>query len=317
MSTSTEQQVGIDSPRHRSNRDIDSFIVHGEFHIELEWAMQELAHYLNEIDVLEAGANFADLGLASRRQAQRPSIVTFVDGVAKTVDDPKLLRDEVNTQKGSFALLRLDGVMRSRDGMSTQGISTLIGDLRAANQNENIDGILIEANTGGGEVTAGQMLLSAIEQSPKAVVVYAHFLASGGVMGTLAADEIIASGPQARIGSIGTYVTLDKTIGNWYSRYYEEIYADKSTNKNADWRAYLRGDYGPIRNMVNKTNDTFLEQVMAYRELRGDSSKIEDTLSGQVFFAKEAKSRGLIDGIGSFQYAINRLAANVRRRKSK
>lgn len=313
MSIDQPQGELLDTRHVKSNRVIDSFIANGaEFAIDKEWALQELSNYLHELEALESGVDFTALGMYTRRAAHRPGVITVLNGQPKIINDPAVLKNEDMTPTGSFALLRLQGVMRGQDGISTQGITSLVDQMRMASMNDNIEGILIEANTGGGEVTAGQMLMSAIEQSPKAVVVYAHMLASGGIMGTLPADEIIASGKQARFGSIGTYITIDKTVREWYSRYYEDIYADKSTNKNADWRAYLRGDNGPIQQMVNKTNDIFLDQVKAYRTLRGN---VEDTLSGSMFFADEAKRRGLVDGIGSFDYAVKRLAANVRRRK--
>jgi ClpP class serine protease len=67
----------------------------------------------------------------------------------------------------------------------------------------------------------------------------------------------------------------------------------------------------PLRQSINRSNDNFLKEVQQYRPLRGD---VENTLSGELFYAKDAKSRGLVDGVGSFQYAVQRLSANVRRR---
>jgi len=203
--------------------------------------------------------------------------------------------------------------MRSSDGLSTRGINSLIQNFNDALTNPNIEGILLEVNTGGGEVTAAQMLKSAIEQSPKAVVVYAHMMASGGVLGTLTADEIVASGPLARIGSIGTFITISKRFAEWYNENYTDIYADKSGNKNKSFRSLLKGDLSALKQDVNSTNEYFLKEVQKYRQLRGDT---DVTLSGELFYAGDAKRRGLIDGIGGFQYAVKRLQANVKLRKN-
>jgi ClpP class serine protease len=295
-----------------SNSDVDFFIAHGEFEIDHAFAMQEFTWYLQELAEIRAGLPYEALGIAERRRRSMPGIIT---AASKRVSDPKMLKDESLTPKGSFAHLRLQGVMRSKDGASSRGVNSLIEDMNAAFDNDRIQGILIEANTGGGEVTAGLMLQSIIEQSPKAIVVYAHQLASAGVRATLPADEIIASSKSAEIGSIGTFISLPRNFAARYKEYFQDIYADKSTNKNAWFRQWLEGDLSGLKADINRSNDNFLADVQKYRELKGSEKQIEEVLSGKMFYAPEAKRRGLIDGIGGFQYAVKRLKANVNRRK--
>lgn len=298
----------------RTNRDIDNLIIEGQFHMAEDWGMQQLADYLQELQLVSIGVPYSELGIAQRRHSARPGIIKMAISGPKVIQDPELLNNAELTPAGSYAHLRLEGVMRSKDGASHQGVGTLINSLQAAYQNDNIQGILLEANTGGGEATAGQMLKAALEQSPKAVVTYAHFLASAGVMGTLPSDEIIASSLMAEIGSIGTYITLSRGFREWYARNFQEVYADKSTNKNKELRQYIAdGDLSGIRAMVNRTNEHFLNDVQQYRPLKGN---IENTLSGELFDAPKAKRRGLIDGIGSFQHAIKRLGVHVKRRQN-
>jgi ClpP class serine protease len=295
-----------------SNSDVDFFIANGEFEIDHAFAMQEFTWYLQELAEIRAGLPYEALGIAERRRRSMPGIIT---AASKRVSDPKMLKDESLTPKGSFAHLRLQGVMRSKDGASSRGVNSLIEDMNAAFDNDRIQGILIEANTGGGEVTAGLMLQSIIEQSPKAIVVYAHQLASAGVRATLPADEIIASSKSAEIGSIGTFISLPRNFAARYKEYFQDIYADKSTNKNAWFRQWLEGDLSGLKADINRSNDNFLADVQKYRELKGSEKQIEEVLSGKMFYAPEAKRRGLVDGIGGFQYAVKRLKANVNRRK--
>lgn len=301
-----------------SNSDVDFFIAHGEFEIDHAFAMQEFSWYLQELAEIRAGLPYEALGIAERRRSSMPGIIlNFADSErSKRVSDPKMLRDDKDTPQGSFAHLRLQGVMRSKDGASSRGINSLIDDMNAAFDNDRIEGILIEANTGGGEVTAGLMLQSIIEQSPKAVVVYAHQLASAGVRGTLPADEIIASSKSAEIGSIGTFISLPRNFAARYKEYFQDIYADKSTKKNSWFRQWLEGDLSELKDDVNRSNDQFLSDVQKYRQLKGSEKQIEEVLSGKMMYAPEAKRRGLIDGIGGFQYAVKRLKANVNRRKN-
>jgi ClpP class serine protease len=294
------------------NTDIDHLILSGEFMIERQFAMDMLSMYLEDLAYLRAGASYSDLGISDRRAACRPGVIYMSDNRPISIQDPKLLKDSSLTPEGSFAHVRLQGIMRSRDGAGHQGITSLIDQINMANSNPYIAGILLEANTGGGEVTAAQMLQSTLEASPKPIVTYAHLLASGGLMGTLPSDEIIASNAGARIGSIGTMISLPRGFAELYNRWYKDIYADKSTNKNHAFRALLEGDVGPLKQELNDTNEGFLEAVQSYRDLKGN---VEHTLSGAMFSAGQAKRRGLVDGIGGYEYALKRLTAAVKRRQ--
>lgn len=296
----------------RSNRDIDALIMHGEFEIELNWGINQLAGYLQELDLLEKGAKFSDLGIGMRREECRPRVYSIQNGSPVIVNNPKVLADSSSTPAGSYAMLRLQGVMRSSSGASHQGVDEISDQFFAAYQNENIAGVLLEVNSGGGESLAGSRLQSVMAESPKAVVVWAHFSASAAVRATAPADEIIASTEGAEIGSIGTLITVDRRFAQWYNSYVEDIYADKSTNKNKEFREFLKGNLDPLKANLNRSNEQFLAEVSRYRQLKHDP---EHTLSGAMFPAKEARRRGLIDGIGSFSYALSRLEANVRRRK--
>jgi ClpP class serine protease len=299
-----------------NNLDIDHFILSGPFLMEQNYAMSLLAQYMEDLSYLNAGAAYADLGISERRAACRPGIISLQQGQVQTVQDPKLLRDANLTPPGAFAHLRLQGPMRSRDGASHQGINSLIDQINMANTNPNVDGILLEVNSGGGEATAAEMLMSYVEASPKPIVAYAHLMASGAVEGTLPADEIIASNPGARIGSIGTMISLPKYFISRYKQSYEDMYADKSKNKNKAFRALLEGDVEPLRQELNETNENFLANVQKFRDLKGSAKQIDHTLSGAMFTASEAKRRGLIDGIGGYDYALKRLTAAVKRRKA-
>lgn len=303
---------GMHTEEARRNRDIESFIASGRFEIDEAWGLEQLAEYSNEIALLQAGAQYSDLGIGRRRASSIPGIITYKNGLPTMVSDPDLLANSQYTPPGSIAHLKLQGVMRSQDGASSRGITSLLADFHAAYQNDNIDGILLEVNTGGGESLAGTILQATIAESPKAVVAWAHFMASAGVRATAPADEIIASTPGSEIGSIGTFITLSKMFASWYNSYYEDMYASKSTNKNRDFREYMKGNKEPMQKAIDTHNEYFLDEMKRYRPLKRD---VEHTLSGAMFYAAEAKSRGLVDGIGSLTYAVSRLQANVKRRK--
>ncbi|MEM9527764.1 MAG: S49 family peptidase [Bacteroidota bacterium] len=207
----------------------------------------------------------------------------------------------------NFAHIKLEGVMYSRDTWYRASVSRVVAALREAYEDPDIDGVLLEVNTGGGEVTAGQMMASAIKDRPKPVVAFAHYAASGGIMATMHADEVVASGTTARFGSIGVYTTIDKWLIDYYSRYYKEVYSDLSPDKNEAYREFqTKGTVDKFKEELNEIARAFQAEVVAARNL--PKATRENTLRGGTWLAEESKRRGLIDSIGSFQYALTRLA---------
>ncbi|NDE91549.1 MAG: hypothetical protein EB059_10535 [Alphaproteobacteria bacterium] len=196
--------------------------------------------------------------------------------------------------------------MRSQDGLSSNGITSLVNDLRAAYANENITAVILEINSGGGEATAGDMLKNAIQERNKPVLSYGWFVASAAYMAAAATDEIIASSQQAQFGSIGVLFSLSKGFLEAYTNEQIDIYAEQSTQKNAAFRAAQNGDFSKYQQLATEYATVFHNEVMAMRTLKGNEGRIKSTLDGSMFFAQEAKSRGLVDNIGNFNLALDR-----------
>lgn len=288
---------------------VTALLMGRQWHIELGFGMAALGKYLTNLEV--AAADNSQNDVFARIKALNSPAIIVPTGEITMVSPGAVIRG--NVPQGSILRLNLVGPMIANGDLCSWGMDDYEEAIRAASQNPNVDGVFIRANTGGGESLAGQILHNAIKSSTKAVVVYADTLASAGIHGTLAADEIIASGKGSRIGSIGTYVSIDKEFINWYKENVDDIYADVSGDKNGAWRAYMEGDSGPFRKMATESAQMFQEEVRAYRQLKGNT---EETLKGGIFWAAEAKRRGLIDGIGNMDYAMQRLQANIKRRKN-
>ena len=288
---------------------LENFLLAGRYEINRDYAFEQFGMYLENQAAILRGIPYEKLGIEKALAQKEPTVIALTQSGYKLVGDSEILKNTTLTPRGSIAHLKLSGTMRSSDYWCNRGVDSLVQDFQAAYQNDHISGIVLEANTGGGESVAGQMLQSIIQDAPKPVVVFAHYLASAGIMGTLSSSEIIASTEAASFGSIGTYITVDKRISEWYNKNYVDVYATKSTNKNRPFRALQKGDITAIQEMVDVHNENFLEMVQKYRPLQGTRADVAHTLSGEMFSSSEAKYRGLIDGTGSFQYALKRVIA--------
>jgi ClpP class serine protease len=292
---------------------VESFFQNGGIEIEFDFGLSALAKFQSEMDLLARGVSFSDLNYAENKENSLPKIIA-ADG-SMIVPTSKQPLSSADIPEGSIAYLTLNGVMRSESGLCTQGIDALCSNLLEAYNNPKIDGIFLKIGSGGGETAAGSRLQSMIQDAPKSVVVYTDtILGSAAVRGAAPAEMIIAA-EGARLGSIGTYCTLPKGFAEFYNKYYQDIYADASSEKNKSHRAMLNGDLSQLKGEINKINDQFIAEVTKFRQLKGSSQAQKHTLSGAMFSAEEAKKRGLVDKVGSHNFAISELYALVGKRK--
>ena len=288
------------------------FDARGGIEVEFGFGMQALAQYQQEMLLHASGIDVSKIW-AERKAAQLPTILSntgSISNIEKWQDVASM-----DFSEGSLAILNLSGVMRSDGGMCHYGMDELANQFFAAYQNPKIAGAILRAGTGGGESLAGSRLQAILKDAPKPVTVFTDtILASAGVRGAVTANQIIAS-DGAQIGSIGTYISLPKGYADFYAKYYDDIYADDSENKNSGFRALVKGDMSVIKAQINKSNTQFLTEVSSFRDLKGSEAQKKHTLSGAMFNADEARKRGLVDSVGSFQFAISQTFAMVEQRR--
>ena len=304
--TQIEQQQG------HENRDIELFLSGNQnLEIDLQFGISELNRYLEDLQMLQLGVPFSELGIYARRQSKQPRVMCL-DGVNDGTYSFASWRDLYSKREipqNSIALLQLSGVMRSQSAMSSPGIDSFVEDLMNAYNHPNVMGIIIETNSGGGESLAGNMLNSAIQDRNKPVVGFGHLVASAAYRALSGADEIIASSEASEFGSIGTMISLDSKILNKYRSRFADFYGGSAPGKNSDFRAAISGDFSGIQKRVDELTLSFQNQIKAARQLRGSENTINETVNGSMFNAIESKKRGLVDMVGTMQTAVKRVKA--------
>ena len=198
-------------------------------------------------------------------------------------------------------LLKYDGACQEPGSM------TLSSWVQQADAAPNISGILLVFDTPGGQVDGTQTLVDALGKSSKTTVAYVQdgMMCSAGYWIASACDHLLASQSTDVIGSIGVLTSFYdfreslKTMGITY----HEVYAPQSSDKNIEYREALAGNYGPLERDLSFLAEQFISSVRRYR---GDkiNTSIANPFTGKTFFAQQALSIGLIDGICSLEHAI-------------
>ena len=102
----------------------------------------------------------------------------------------------------------------------------------------------------------------------KPVIAYGHMIASGAYLMAINCNLIIASGGLSKVGSIGSYVSLNKIIKEFYSEIFEDVYAQQSTEKNEEFREYVSdGSIEKYQQMANESAQYFIDAVKLKRPL--------------------------------------------------
>ena len=208
--------------------------------------------------------------------------------------------------KNSIAILSIVGAITKHDQQcGPAGMNTKANILQRCYANDNISGIVIDIESGGGASNAMFMMNEVIGKRNKPVVGFANDIAASAAYGILSAcDVAVANSALTQVGSIGTIATIMD-----YSEQLKkqginliEVYATKSTDKNGWWREAMKGNLKPLQQEVDVWNGHFLDMV---QKNRGSTLTGEGWDTGKLFFASDAKKIGLIDEIDSFDNILN------------
>jgi ClpP class serine protease len=279
-----------------SNRKVDALLFGGKFLIDIEFGFSALTKYFNDLELVQSGISLKDLGYKNDIS------------MAISIISPNGKTDPVNKssfEPGSHSKISLSGVMQMDGGMSSVGIAQLAEMIQNLDAHPNIAGHKFDVNTGGGEAVAGIHLYNTVKDLKKPSVAQVHTCASAGYLAMLPVNEIVALSTMSRIGSIGAMISMDKKFIDWYKENIDDIYSNLSPEKNDALNSYLNGDKTKLVNSLDSLVQDFHEKVMKHRRLNPENKK--ETLKGNTFYSKEAKSRGLIDSIGTEAYATKRL----------
>jgi len=236
-------------------------------------------------------------------ETPQKAYVVSSDGYAIEYDEN--IPDTV--EHNSVAIIPMMGPIVKYDSWCETGTQTRAQQLIDAANDPRIVGAICLFDTPGGESMACEVMHKAIKTARQNIPVYGvvdGMCASAGMWIASACEKIYMTGSTSWIGSIGTYISIAD-----FSEYYakegikvRDIYATKSTEKNADYRDALQGKDEKMKSRVlDPINELFLQTVRNGRP-NLDEAK---TLTGQLFLSADGIKYGLADEYGDVNTAIN------------
>lgn len=193
----------------------------------------------------------------------------------------------------------------------TIGGDTLARLLRDTAEREGTKAIVLRVNTGGGSVFASEIIRAQIERIRKTgmpvVVSMGSIAASGGYYIATAANRIIAT-PTTITGSIGVFAAFPTV---------ERLLAKGGIQTDGVGTTDLAGGLRPDRALEPAVSEAlqqsvddlylqFLQLVSKGRSI--DLATLDGIAQGRVLSASDALDAGLVDGLGSLDYAVQEAA---------
>lgn len=238
--------------------------------------------------------NLIDLDKSERKEAKKVSCADFYVGESKQVNP--------YTDKSVYVTY-LDGTMTKYGSCFSYGTREIAQELLEADKDPEIIGHIIVADSGGGAADSVPELAAAIKQLTKPIVSYIDGMAASACIYAISyTQKIIAHHTFDQVGCVGTMIT----VSGWPKVRHDpdgymqiRIYADQSSEKNADYEAALEGNTQIIKeDVLNPLCQAFIDDMKANRP-----SATDDQLTGKTYFAKDVVGT-LIDEIGSFEDAV-------------
>lgn len=182
----------------------------------------------------------------------------------------------------------------------------IVEQIETAEEDGNVEGLLLKLNTPGGEVVPSDDIRRAIVEFEGPAIAYTTDLCgSGGYWIASGCDELYAREASlvGSIGVIGSRVNatdLAERVGLSYERLAAGTYKDAGIplkEMAEDERAYLQG-------LIDDFYGQFVERVAEGRELSEEEVRATEA---RVYVGEEALSLGLVDSIGTREDAQDRL----------
>lgn len=215
------------------------------------------------------------------------------------------------TQKPNLAVIVIDGpIVDGKSGPGYVGAETVVAQIHEAKHDSNIKGILLRVNSPGGSVTAAEVILAELESfkltKRPIVASFGGVAASGGYWISTPANRIYAN-ENTITGSIGIFGVIP-TVENTLSKVGVFSSSVATTDFGAGSMTEALSD--DLKQMIQLNIEygyqRFISLVSASRHLSFE--RVDKVAQGQVWIAKDALNHKLIDEIGNFDSATNKLA---------
>ncbi len=208
-----------------------------------------------------------------------------------------------STETGNVALIPIEGPITGNGdsylGESTASSKTIVSFIEAAEENDDIEVIVLEINSPGGSAVASDEIATAVKKAKKPVVSLIREVgASGGYWIASALDYIVANRMSitGSIGVISSYIEFSELMDK-YGVNYQRMVAGEKKDLGSPFRELNSEDEKLLQNKLDKIHQFFIEEIAENRGLT--ISEVKALATGEFYLGIEALDLGLVDLLGN------------------
>lgn len=207
--------------------------------------------------------------------------------------------------KDATVIVPVQDAITKNDSWCSYGSMTWAKVVETLSASDKVSTIVFNIDSPGGSVAGTQTFADAILASEKKTIAHINegMAASAAYWIASSCDEIYATKSTDAVGSIGVYVTLADIKKYWETKglVIKEVYSRHSSEKNKIYEDAINGEEDALKDRLDFIAELFIDHVKANRTI---DTSVADPFKGAMFFAEEAQSIGLIDGIKTLDQVI-------------
>lgn len=213
--------------------------------------------------------------------------------------------------EGSIVRASAAGVINGGEGGIVS--TTVVKDLAALADDDDIKAVVLRINSGGGDAFASEEIWHAIKtlKEKKPVVVSMGGMAASGAYYMSCVSSYIFAQPTTLTGSIGIFGVFPDA-SELMTQKLGIKFDNVKTNKHSDFnfaqtaRPFNAEEIALLQQYVNNGYELFCKRVADGRRM--PVNKVKEIAEGRVWLGSDALKIGLVDGIGGINDAIKKAA---------
>jgi protease-4 len=206
-----------------------------------------------------------------------------------------------NIDEGNVAIIKIHSSIGIDDSFLSGdvGSDSIINMLKSAEDNPNVEAIILSINSPGGTVIASKEVAEYILGMNKTVAAWIRDTGASGAYLIASACDYIVADPLSSVGSIGAtmaYVSINGTLEK-YGAVYNSLSSGALKDMGSSFKDLGDDERIIFFDIINDSFNYFIGFVSEKRNLSEYSIGIVS--DGRIVSGKKAFELGLIDGLGS------------------
>ena len=241
--------------------------------------------------------------------------INLEEYISRLAVDKKPKKEKNEKEKDKIAVIYAEGTINYfEDSKKINEIITpekIQKELKIAEKNPDIKGVVIRINSPGGSALASDIIYNSIKNMTKPVYIsMGGVSASGGYYISVAGDKIYAD-KETLTGSIGV-ISMIPNVSELVKKL-DINYSTISKGKYSDMGSLVKNmtddEKDKIRASSIKVYEEFVSKVAEGRKMTRE--EVFKYAEGRVWLGEEAKKIGLVDEIGGIEKVVSDLALSL------